>query len=118
MTAEIQRLQNAIAEAQAKHQDYRDNVRDEILRQHFEGSWCLPGTQDALADLNLRPITMTYRGYASLRVVITDVADATSREEARARVIQAFDVVSSDPSITMSLDYVDPELDEEERDDR
>ena len=118
MNAEIQPLQDAIAEAETTQQTYRDTVRDEILRQHFEGTWCLPGTQAVLVDLNLRPITMTYHGHASLRVAITDVAGATSIEEARARIVQALDVVSSDPSITVSLRYVDSELDEEECDDR
>jgi hypothetical protein len=117
MNAEIQPLQDAIAEAEATQQTYRDTVRAEILRQHFEGTWCLPGTQDVLVDLNLRPITMTYHGHADLRVVITDVAGATSTEEAHARVVQALDVVSSDPSISMIVDYVDSELDEEECDD-
>jgi type II secretory pathway pseudopilin PulG len=118
MTAEIQQLQNAIAEAETTQQAYRDDVRHEILRQHFDGPWCLPGTQEVLADLNLLPVTMGYQGQAVLRVSITDVADATSMADARARVILALEVVNSDPSITIHLDHVEPSLDEKERDDR
>jgi hypothetical protein len=118
MTTEIQRLQNEITAAESKHNAYRDKVRSEVLTQHFEGSWCLPGTQDVLADLNLRPITMAYQGYASLRVVITNVADATSLEEAEARVAEALDIVNSDPSVTITFDGVAPRLDEKQHDDR
>lgn len=119
MTTEIEELQIALTAATAEQQGFRDRVRREVLRQHFDGSWCLPGSQDVLNDLGLPPITMAFSGNGNVRIRINRMDGASNADEARARITQALDVTCSDADIEVELDYVDNVyIDERDVDDR
>lgn len=107
-------LRTDVATAEAAIASFRADVRAEIMRQHYEGSWCLRGTQGALRDLDLPPIAMAYSGDAVVRVRIYRVKDASSYDEARDRVIRALGATSSDDGIEFELDYVSPDLQQRE----
>ncbi|WP_410659476.1 hypothetical protein [Amycolatopsis sp. lyj-112] len=118
MNTEIQELRTALAAERERHIAYRTSVRDEILEQHFNGTWCLPGTQDALVDLDLSPVAMHYTGEATITVSISQVKGATSRDEAYARVKAALDAVNNDAGITMTVHSVNASVYEDRYDDR
>lgn len=101
----------------AVHQEaaeFRDQVRAEVLRQHYDGGWCLPGTQAVLSDLDLPTIRMRYEGTASILVTVSHVAGAESAEQAYSRVTAAFDATCSDTDIDYRVDHVAASLDWEE----
>lgn len=107
-------LTNEIAALDAELTRFRTAVRDHILDQHYNHGWCLPGTQQALKDLGLPPVTMSFTGSALLRVQISAVTDATELDEARNRIIQSLQVVCPAADIDFELDYIDPMLEEQE----
>jgi hypothetical protein len=108
--ATVEELRAQIAGLEAEHDQYRRNVRAEVIRQHVRGSWCLAGSQEVLAELGLPAIEMTYEGNTQLWVRIIKVAGAGDAEDAKARVIEAFEVTCSDPGIEFQLDTVVPAL--------
>lgn len=108
--AYVGELRQQIATLEAEHDLFRRNVRAEVLRQHFHGSWCLPGSQDVLRDLGLPPIAMAFDGNAQLWIRIMNVDGSADYEDAKARVTQAFEVTCSDPGIEFEVQSVDPAL--------
>lgn len=118
MDTEIQELHSTLAAERERHAAYRTSVRNEILEHHFRGTWCLPGTQDALLDLDLPPVAMKYSGEATITVSISQVGGATSRDEAYSRVKAALDAVSTDTGITMTVHSVEASVYEDRYDDR
>jgi hypothetical protein len=108
----IEALRQQITTLQTGHDTFRHDVRAEVLRQHFDGSWCLPGSQAVLNDLGLPPIAKAFNGRAQLSVRITKVDGAADYSEARNRVIHALDVACSDPGVEFVLDTVEPALNE------
>lgn len=106
----VEALRDQLNTLQAEHDQFRRNVRSEVLRQHFDGPWCLPGSQAVLTDLGLPPITIVFNGEAQLTVRITKVDGSADYDEARARVIRALDVACSDPGIEFELGYIAPSL--------
>ncbi|GAA3587216.1 hypothetical protein GCM10022222_84830 [Amycolatopsis ultiminotia] len=118
MTTDSAALQTAIRAARDRDVAFRRQVRDQVLEQHFDGTWCLPGTQDVLADLNLPPLDRTFTGIAVLHVNITKLVDPGGLSTARARLIRALDITSSDEEIEVNLDEVNTYLDEQYLDDR
>lgn len=108
--AAVEELRAQIAGLEAEHDEYRQNVRAEVVRQHVHGSWCLAGSQEVLEELGLPPIEMTYEGNTQLWVRIIKVEGAEDAEDAKARVVEAFEVTCSDPGIEFQLETVDPSL--------
>lgn len=103
-------LRARIASVQRADAEFRDDVRRAILRQYHDGTWCLPGSQDALRDLGLPPIRMSFTGYATIEVRINAVHGATDRADATDRVIAALTAACDDDAIDIDTGHVSASL--------
>ncbi|WP_436501684.1 hypothetical protein [Actinokineospora sp. HUAS TT18] len=109
--ASADELRDEIAALRATHEQFRADVRGEVLRQHFNGTWCYAGSQAVLTDLGLPPIKQTFTGVTTVEVAILGVDGADDLDEARTRVIAALAATCSDPGITFEVNAVYPSLD-------
>lgn len=115
-----QDLTDELARIQREHEDFRERVREEVLRQHREGHngryrWCRDGTERVLRDLDLPPIETTYRGTVTVEVEVT-VRNANSLDIAENWTAAALSVNSGDPDVEIDDWSVSSDLQEEEHD--
>jgi hypothetical protein len=91
------------AEAELLEMDaFRDRVRHEILRRQAEG-WCVPGTQAALEDLGLAPMSINFTGNAHISISIDGIRGAVDEDDARDRIIAGLSAICSDDGIDIDI---------------
>lgn len=103
---EAQTLRARIAEIGAKHSTFRADVREALLEQRRTESWCLPGTNAALEDLDLEQITLEFTGTVTVQVDVT-VRNADDRETAEGWLKSAISIDSTDRDV----DFADLQVD-------
>lgn len=98
-------LNSQIAAATAELDEFRTAVRDEIIRIHQASIWCLDGTNGALEDLDLSPLSFDYTGTVTISVDVT-VQNADSEDTALAWVRGALRVDSDDDDVTIEDTHI------------
>jgi hypothetical protein len=97
---QAERLRDQIRAIQARMRVFRGQVRQEIIRQHRDGDWCLSGSNDALDDLGLDRIQNTLTGSVTLTVEVT-VNRADTHDTAASWIEAALDATSTDHDVVI-----------------
>lgn len=113
---EAQTLRARITEIRTQDSTFRADVREALIHRRNTTSWCLPGTNAALDDLDLEQISLEFTGTVTVQVEVT-VRNADDRDTAESWLKSAIRVESTDSDVDFDDPYVEcGQLDENDTD--